>query len=186
MDILTGFIIIWSISLAIWLFYQTNYNEAKTISNSDELNNKIFAKGIEKSNEKIEIFDDGNNSEKFNSAYDNEKIIAKLEEKIKTNSKFKVNIKFNFKENLAINRLLKEYPKQVSIKYNKNNTRNDIDNDELHFKIFDNGNFCYISKHELNSSARKIDIYEKNTFGTYHPIVSKYKRQFAEQDKVFS
>ena len=152
-------------------------------TNSDETAPDNIIKQLEQTQKNIHIFDDGNNNE--NSIYNNEKVLSKIEKRLKEG--VKISIHFNEKANLKINKLASE---NLTIKYNPNER---LDN-ELHFRISDNGQYSYISRHKYDAPNRNYFIYDRSKMklrfpftllASNHPMVENCLETFATQKKQF-
>ena len=168
-------------------YYVTVYNtlvESGVNDNSSAVYN--FKKQIQKTKKSICIFDDGNYME--GSIYNDQGVVDLLEKKI-TQEKINLNIQFNNKDDLLINKLV-EYDK-VQIRYNPKKNR---DPNENHFRISDEGRYCYISKHKHGVEKRVFDVYQKsiaklpffNLDEEYpdHPVAI-CKKKFQSQERIY-
>ena len=149
-------------------------------SNNDEEAINNFLQQIEKTEESIQIFDDGDYMK--NSIYNKDEVIKTLECKIEENSRFRLDIHFNENEGteekrLKIYQLKDDCPKNISIKDGLSKKRND----DLHFKISDFGKYCYVSKHKRGEESRMYLEYHKKPYRITHPMVVKCQETFAEQ-----
>ena len=163
----------------IWrfVFYSTCVCTPDSVlkSNNDEEAINNFLQQIEKTEESIQIFDDGDYMK--NSIYNKDEVIKTLECKIEENSRFRLDIHFNENEGteekrLKIYQLKDDCPKNISIKDGLSKKRND----DFHFKISDFGKYCYVSKHKRGEESRMYLEYHKKPYRITHPMVVKCQK----------
>jgi len=163
----------------IYLYYTSAPNPAFKV-NSNDLALESFLECLANCHEDLKIFDDGGNNSKW--FYNNNDLIRALRSKLETKN-FKLSIHFNEIKDLEINRLTKDFPEQVELKYKpKDLVRPKV---QYHFKLFDNGKICYTSFHELDSTERKYAI-NFNKWYYKEPInITNARSTFAEQEVIF-
>ena len=153
-------------------------------TNSDETAPDNIIKQLEQTQKSIHIFDDGNDNE--NSIYNNERVLSKIKEKL--NAGVEISIHFNEQANLKINKLASA--ENLNIKYNPS----ERSENELHFRISDNGKYSYISRHKYDNPNRKYFLYDRSKMklrfpftllASNHPMVENCLETFATQKKQF-
>ena len=175
--------LITSLSLGAWLLFYFLRMTMPLKTNSDAETLGVFFSYIEKANKSLEIFDDGNHIESY---YSDDKLVEKLREKLKKNSKFTIDLHFNYRENLKINQLKQDFPERVRIRYKKQSQERP--DHQWHFKIFDEGKYAYLSTHKDGSRDRKYFTSESTLWylkKPLHPNVKDAMAKFNQQKVEF-
>ena len=163
---------------------------------------ELFITQIKKTKNSICIFDDGDYQE--GGMYNDESVMMAIEDKIKEEKGFKIDIQFNSEPNdNQIFNLAKKYKNNIKISYNPDFDPLKREEDEIHFRSSDDGELCHISRHKFGADKRNYFSYEKPDYfdfcvpltnwrpfsisekkGKNHPIFLS-KNIFDKQKKTF-
>ena len=121
---------------------------ATTAINDDPAATEYFIDLIDEAQEKMTIYDDGNDMEE--SIYNNPEVIAAVQRKLEQNADFKIQCFFNFDHDLRFKQAFGNHP-QVDIR-----TGDNVASKDVHYKIIDDGRKANLSRHKLGDSERRI------------------------------
>ena len=116
----------------------------------DPVATEYFIDLLDEAQEKMTIYDDGNDM--AGSIYNDPKVIATVQRKLKQNKDFKIQCFFNFDHDLLFRQAFGNHSR-VDIRIR---TGDNVAEDDVHYKIIDDGRKAYLSRHKLGASERSI------------------------------
>ena len=156
-------IVVWLLGkpfMELWVVYmkagRLSLVKAYSGENTNEQAATDFLDLIEKAQQSIEIFDDGNRMD--DSIYEKEPIVNAVVEKLHRVADFHVICYFNEGRDLLFTRRL-EGLDRVTIHADVN-PGGDRPTDQVHYKIVDGGRFAYLSRHghaEVERTFKRLD-----------------------------
>ena len=150
--------------------------------NSGEKAVVYFMRVLEEADEQMMIHDDGDSVD--GSVYNNKKVIAALDRRLKGGSNLKVRILFNNPGvQLDILELAKKHGDRLRVRYRKGGRPVG----DIHYKIADR-RLGYFSEHDEGSTERKIWIYEfqhaprRARDWVFGDTIRRFEQEFAQAE----
>ena len=124
--------------------------------NSDAEAQDVFLRLIEQTDTRLVAHDDGNDD--TDSVYNAPRILEALQRRIQE-ADIDVQCFFNYREPLKLEALAREYPANVSLYYRDPPGRPSGEED-IHYKVVDDGKLLHLSKHGLKDSNRRYKLWD--------------------------
>ena len=119
--------------------------------NSDKTAEDNFLALLQDATESMVVYDDGNKM--AGSIYENQQVIDAVHKKLSENPKFRLSCYFNFDHAVLFRQEFAENPRIQIVTGHR-----DRPNDDVHYKIIDEGLKTHISRHEVDSQERQYRI----------------------------
>ena len=119
--------------------------------NSDETAESNFLTLLQDAKESMVVHDDGNKME--GSIYQNQRVIDAVHMKLSENPRFRFSCHFNFDDGMPFTKAFEGHPGVRIV-----TGHGDRPDDDVHYKIIDEGIKAHISRHEVASQERRYRV----------------------------
>ena len=153
-DIIVGTGVVLCLIMAIIILYRGwAFLQVSTVvnRNSDETAENNFLTLLQEAKESMVVHDDGNKME--GSIYQSRRVIDAVRGKLSENPRFRLSCCFNFNDDMLFTKELEGHPGvRIVIGHGER------PDDDVHYKIIDEGIKAHISRHEVASQERRYRV----------------------------